>query len=102
MEAPQNLFDGLASALLETQRHSLTDLTRTVFLDLCAKGIELRAMTYDSVVVQSFVNLCENMDAAAWDTVPCQGKTKQRKVAVKVDALSLKWGNDRVRGQRRA
>jgi hypothetical protein len=64
---PPALFDAVATVIFARKRASIVDLTKTVFMDLCVKGIELRALTYDPGLIVSFSSLCDNMDAAAWE-----------------------------------
>lgn len=49
---PNGLFDSVASTIFSRKRASIVDLTKTVFMDLCVKGIELRALTYDEGLVR--------------------------------------------------
>ena len=42
-------------------------VSKTVFMDLCAKGSELRALTFDDVLLAAFSSLWDNYDSAAWD-----------------------------------
>ena len=82
-EPPQGLFDALAAAIFNRKRSSsIMDLTKTVFMDLCAKGIELRALTYEEGLVVAFASLCDNYDAAAWEQyeVAAKARTDGRKV----------------------
>lgn len=66
-ELPSSLFDGIATVIFSRKRASIVDLTKTVFMDLCVKGLELRALTYDEGLLAVFTSLCENTDAAAWE-----------------------------------
>jgi hypothetical protein len=74
---PQGLFDALAAAIFNRKRSSsIVDLTKTVFMDLCAKGMELRALTYEEGLVVAFASLCDNYDSAAWEEYEVSAKSR--------------------------
>lgn len=89
-ECPPEFFDSVAKFVIESQRSSLVDLTKTVFLDLCAKGLELRALSYDESIVLSFMNMCTNQDAAAWETISLSSKWKAKGVRFKGEGWTFR------------
>lgn len=100
---PPDLFDSLASFIFARKRHSsFLDLTKTVFLDLCAKGIELRALTYDEGLVATFISMCEDFSPANWDQFTCSSKLsdgRKAKVAAwqyRMDETHMWTGKSRI------
>ncbi len=87
---PGNLFDGLATAIFARKRSSIADLTKTVFMDLCAKGIELRALTYDEGLLECFSSLCDNYDNAAWEEYSISTKSHRDGRKIRVPCWKLR------------
>ena len=78
-------FDNLATFIFaKKRRRSLVDVTKTVFFDLCAKGIELRSLSYDVGLLDTFVNLCEGFDSASWKNVKVKTRVEGKKTHVDI------------------
>lgn len=88
---PADLLDALAAQIFQRKRtQSLVEATKTAFMDLCAKGLELRALTYDEGLIESFASLVNNYDLAAWEVFPCSVKRQIDRKTVKMQAWSFK------------